>query len=172
MTPETMVLEPNGWVPNNSRLAVLLYRNVLPPAAPTEMASNFERLLHENGWPPQWRNGVSSLSLNPHEVPGFAGAPPGWRWEDRGDRRCEPLLAMSHCCPPASATARSKQVRTSSWWELDGPQFGKLRNDGHPAAHKGGEKGGAASASRSTASRSASAKKAAVTRKRNAEQHP
>lgn len=35
--------------------------------------------------------------------------------------------------------------------------------------HKGGEKGGAASASRSAADRSASAKKAAATRKKNAE---
>ncbi|ACB96822.1 hypothetical protein [Beijerinckia indica] len=41
---------------------------------------------------------------------------------------------------------------------------------GHPAAHKGGTKGGEASASRSAAERSASAKKAAATRKRNAEQ--
>lgn len=40
---------------------------------------------------------------------------------------------------------------------------------GHPAAHKGGEKGGKASAQRSAADRSASAKKAAATRKRNAE---
>lgn len=39
----------------------------------------------------------------------------------------------------------------------------------HPAAHKGGEKGGEASASRSAADRSASARKAAATRKRNAE---
>jgi plasmid stabilization system protein ParE len=49
---------------------------------------------------------------------------------------------------------------------------GRGKSTGHPAAHKGGEKGGAASASRSTASRSASAKKATATRKRNAEQHP
>ena len=41
----------------------------------------------------------------------------------------------------------------------------------HPAAHKGGEKGGAAAASRSAAARSASAKKGAATRKRNAESH-
>lgn len=48
---------------------------------------------------------------------------------------------------------------------------GRGQHTGHPAAHKGGEKGGAASASRSAAERSASAKKAAATRKRNAEHH-
>ena len=48
---------------------------------------------------------------------------------------------------------------------------GRDKETGHPAAHKGGEKGGEASAHRSAASRSASAKKAAATRKRNAEQH-
>ena len=44
---------------------------------------------------------------------------------------------------------------------------GRGKRTGHPAAHKGGRLGGAASASRSKASRSASAKKAAATRKRN-----
>jgi len=37
---------------------------------------------------------------------------------------------------------------------------------GHPAAHEGGRKGGAASANRPAAARSASAKKAAATRAR------
>jgi plasmid stabilization system protein ParE len=37
---------------------------------------------------------------------------------------------------------------------------------GHPAAHKGGRKGGAAAASRPAAARSASARKAAATRAR------
>ena len=46
---------------------------------------------------------------------------------------------------------------------------GRGKETGHPAAHKGGEKGGKASAERSAADRSASAKKAAATRKRNAE---
>ncbi len=48
---------------------------------------------------------------------------------------------------------------------------GRGKETGNPAAHKGGRKGGEASASRSAAERSASAKKAAATRKRNAEQH-
>lgn len=48
---------------------------------------------------------------------------------------------------------------------------GRGRDTGNPAAHKGGKKGGAASADRSAAERSASAKKAAATRKRNAAHH-
>ena len=48
---------------------------------------------------------------------------------------------------------------------------GRGKHTGHPAAHKGGKKGGEASAHRSAAARSASAKKAAATRKRNAEHH-
>jgi plasmid stabilization system protein ParE len=48
---------------------------------------------------------------------------------------------------------------------------GRGVHTGHPAAHKGGKAGGKASASRSAAERSASAKKAAATRRRNAERH-
>jgi plasmid stabilization system protein ParE len=46
---------------------------------------------------------------------------------------------------------------------------GRGARTGHPAAHKGGKLGGAAAGHRSAADRSASAKKAAATRKRNAE---
>jgi plasmid stabilization system protein ParE len=48
---------------------------------------------------------------------------------------------------------------------------GRGKSTGHPAAHKGGKAGGNASANRTAAERSASAKKAAATRKRNAEHH-
>jgi hypothetical protein len=48
---------------------------------------------------------------------------------------------------------------------------GRGKSTGHPAAHKGGRKGGEASAHRPAAARSVSAKKAAATRKRNAEHH-
>jgi plasmid stabilization system protein ParE len=48
---------------------------------------------------------------------------------------------------------------------------GRGKPDTHVSAKKGGKKGGEASASRSPADRSASAKKAAATRKRNAEHH-
>lgn len=48
---------------------------------------------------------------------------------------------------------------------------GRGKSTGHPAAHAGGKKGGKASSRRSAADRSASARKAAATRKRNAEHH-
>jgi plasmid stabilization system protein ParE len=48
---------------------------------------------------------------------------------------------------------------------------GRGKSTGHPAAHKGGQLGGEAAASRPKQSRSASAKKAAMTRKRSAELH-
>jgi plasmid stabilization system protein ParE len=44
---------------------------------------------------------------------------------------------------------------------------GRGRRTGNPAAHRGGEKGGRASASRSKADRSAAAKKGWETRRRN-----
>jgi plasmid stabilization system protein ParE len=48
---------------------------------------------------------------------------------------------------------------------------GRGKSTGHPAAHKGGEMGGKAAASRTAAERSASARKAAATRKHKAEHH-
>jgi plasmid stabilization system protein ParE len=48
---------------------------------------------------------------------------------------------------------------------------GRGKDTGNPAAHRGGKIGGEHSAERSAAARSASAKKAAATRKRNAEHH-
>lgn len=70
---ETIQLSRNGWMPNNERLPVLLYRGAfeLSPSTADIMEEVFER----NGWPPQWRNGVYDFHhyhSTAHEVLGFA----------------------------------------------------------------------------------------------------
>lgn len=69
---EHFVLEPNGWVPNNARLPVLVYRGVS-----ADSAKAFEKLFEANDWPPQWRGGVYDYHhyhSTTHEVLGvYAG---------------------------------------------------------------------------------------------------
>jgi uncharacterized protein YjlB len=71
--PEVLQLSRNGWMPNNERLPVLLYRAAIPVAG-ADPASRFEDLFRRNGWPPQWRDGVYDFHhyhSTAHEVLGF-----------------------------------------------------------------------------------------------------
>jgi uncharacterized protein YjlB len=73
--PELLRLPRNGWMPNNQRLPVLLYRAAIAPAG-SDPAAHFEEAFARNGWPPQWRDGVYDFHhyhSTAHEVLGFAG---------------------------------------------------------------------------------------------------
>eukprot|EP01116_Phalansterium_solitarium_P011036 TRINITY_DN26646_c0_g1_i1.p2 TRINITY_DN26646_c0_g1~~TRINITY_DN26646_c0_g1_i1.p2 ORF type:complete len:215 (+),score=46.11 TRINITY_DN26646_c0_g1_i1:17-661(+) len=52
--------DPDGDFPNNARLPLLLYSQVLSltDAEPTELASAFESVLDRNGWGWGWRDGI------------------------------------------------------------------------------------------------------------------
>jgi uncharacterized protein YjlB len=69
---ETFMFEPHGWVPNNSKLPVILYRHALSSDR-GDLASAFELLFDNNQWPPQWRDGIFDyhhFHATAHEVLG------------------------------------------------------------------------------------------------------
>jgi uncharacterized protein YjlB len=47
----------SDWVPNNARLPALLYRNAIAHAGP-DRAAACEAMFRQNGWPPEWRDGI------------------------------------------------------------------------------------------------------------------
>ena len=69
---QTIQFEQSGWVPNNRRFPVIVYRQVLDGP---DRARAFERLFRTNGWGGLWRNGVYSFHhfhSTAHEILGIA----------------------------------------------------------------------------------------------------
>jgi uncharacterized protein YjlB len=74
MQIETFLIEKNGWVPNNPRFPVVLYKDILPDHRIIKPA-DVEALFQRNGWEPRWRDGVyryHHYHTTAHEVLGFA----------------------------------------------------------------------------------------------------
>ncbi|HXZ17725.1 MAG TPA: cupin [Roseiarcus sp.] len=70
---EAILIQPNGWVPNNERLPVLSYRGVR--LGEGDLAAAFETLFRRNDWPTDWRDGVYGYHhyhSTAHEALGFA----------------------------------------------------------------------------------------------------
>ena len=110
MQIETYLLAEHGWVPNNAKLPVILYRQAMTPASREEAAAAFEDRFQQHGWPAQWRDGVYDYHhyhSTAHEVLGVAagsatlmiGGPDGREIEvTAGDAllKAAPLAQLHH----------------------------------------------------------------------------
>jgi plasmid stabilization system protein ParE len=93
------------------------------------------------------------------------------KYTDKQDRKADHIAESYEKKGVSEEEAERRAWATVNKDDGGGKKSGSGRGarTGHPAAHKGGRAGGAASASRSAAARSASARKAAATRKSRAE---
>jgi uncharacterized protein YjlB len=82
MKIESFMLARNGWVPNNDRLPVTVYRAALEGKGEA-LAARFEALFTEHGWPPDWRDGIYDYHhyhSTAHEALGVFGGRRSWSW--------------------------------------------------------------------------------------------
>jgi uncharacterized protein YjlB len=73
MLTKQIMLKPNGWVPNNTTLPVLIYRDAV---VTTDAPAEFEDLFSLNGWEGIWHDGVFDYHhyhSGAHEVLGIGG---------------------------------------------------------------------------------------------------
>jgi len=97
------------------------------------------------------------------------------KYTDKQDRKADHIAQSYEQCGVAEPEAERRAWATVNKDDGGGKMpggSGRGTGTGHPAAHRGGQIGGAAAAHRSAAERSASAKKAAATRKRHADHTP
>ena len=95
------------------------------------------------------------------------------RYTDKQERKADHIAESYEHRGVLEEEAGRRASATVNKDDGGGRKLGQGRGveTGHPAAHMGGVLGGDAAASRPAAKRSASARKAAATRKRNAEGH-
>lgn len=75
-SPEHFILQPNDWLPNNARLPVLHYRQVLASGQIDALITKFDEMINHDGWPSAWHASIYEFHhYHPraHEVLGFAG---------------------------------------------------------------------------------------------------
>lgn len=73
-TTTAIHLEARGFIPNNPRLPVIIYEAAFPPGT-ADLATLMEKRFQDNGWPPQWRDGIYDYDhyhTQAHEVLGIA----------------------------------------------------------------------------------------------------
>lgn len=72
ITPRELMLSSQDWVPNHPHPPVLIYKGVITDG---DVAGQFEQRFADNGWPPQWRDGIFDYHhyhTTAHEVLGIA----------------------------------------------------------------------------------------------------